>query len=1028
LTVFALPVRVTLSSGMGRTFMEFRVLGPVEVVEDSRPRQLPAGRVRALLVILLLRANKVVTVDEVVGYLWGESPPERPRAAVHTCVQRVRRALGRDLIHTTPRGYLLEIDPDSLDLTVFRRLVENASGTEDLTLRAELFGRALDLWRGLPLVDLNAESLVREVAPQLAEERLRAIEGGMDARLRLGQHEELVAELVALTAEHPLREPFWSLLMLALYNCGRQAEALEAYRVVAAKLADELGIDPGADLRRLHQAVLTADPQLIVTPPAVKAKPPVKRVPRQLPPDVRGFTGRAGDLARLDALLAEYNQDGTRPIVIAVVAGTAGVGKTALAVHWAQHVADRFPDGQLWVNLNGYGPTEPAKPEQALTILLRTLGVPSLDIPVELDAQSGIFRTLLAGKRMLLVLDNANDPDQVRPLLPGAPGCLVVVTSRDDLSGLVVREGATRIRLGLMSHQESVALLRRLLGTGRADTDASAVEDLASLCARLPLALRIAGDRADSDSGPLRAVIEELASEHRLDKFTAGNDPRATVRSVLSWSYQALPAGAASLFRRLGLVPGADWDEYAAAALADRPVQETRHLLDALTSAHLVDEHAGRYQMHDLLRDYAAEHAEADDSEAGRIAAYTRLLDYYLGTAALAADILFPFDRDRRPTVATPATPVPPLPDADRATSWLDTERANLTAVVTRAASGGWPEHAIRAATVLFRYLLNGAHHAEALRIHQHALAAAIQLADRPAQATALQNLGTVHVEVGHGTEALDHYQRALAIRREIGDRAGEASALGNLGHVYFNRAQYSEAAEFCRQVLAVRRELGDRVGQATTLGNLGTVYLKWGRYPEASECSREALKLSREVGNRSNEASRLDDLGLISLQVGDHAQAARYCQMSLVIHRETGYLSGQAHNLVSLGLIHLKWGQLGPASAYYREALAIATRIELRSIETSSLNGLGAVACAAGQPDEAMAHHQAALSLATEIGERYEQACALEGIGQVHRDAGDGASAQRYWRDALALYRELDVPEANKIRHRLSVQVTGRP
>jgi DNA-binding SARP family transcriptional activator/Tfp pilus assembly protein PilF len=983
--------------------VEFRVLGPVRVLDGDRIVPVAAGRVRALLAVLLLRANKVVTVQELTEHVW-DDPPGNPRAAIQTYVLRLRQALGDGVVHTDHRGYRIELDPEQLDLTRFRLLVDRAARATGPAERAGLLGRALALWQGQPLVDVPAEAFARTVLPGLAEERLHALEQWTAARLEIGEHGDVIAELTTLATDHPLRERFWAQLMLALYRAGRQADALEAYRTISRRLADELGIDPGAELRELHQSLLTGSAAL----PPKEPRQPDRPVPRQLPPDVRGFVGRLDALARLDAL----------PTAGAtVITGTAGVGKSALAAHWARRVADRFPDGQLWLNLRGYDPEQPMDPEQALTILLRALGVPGPEIPLGSEAKTGLYRSLLADRRVLVVLDNVGGPEQARPLLPGAPGCLTLITSRDELSGLVARDGATRVRLDLLSGDEAVALLRDLLGAERAGTTPQTLARLADLCARLPLALRIAADRLDARGGPLDAEVDELAGEQRLDTFAAGNDSYTAARSVFSWSFRALPAAAAELFRRLGLVPGQTWDAYAAAALADRPLAETRGLLDVLTSAHLVEARAGRYQMHDLLRAYAVEHARAEDGDAGCHAAQTRLFDSYLHTAATAMDVAFPYERHRRPRIAAPSTPSVPIRDLDAAMAWLDTERQNLVAIAVHVADQGWPTHTVRLAATLYRYLLTGAHHSDALTVHQRALHAATMVGDRGGEATALHNLAIVFWQTGTYDRAVDCADRALVIRRDIGDRTGEAATLNNLGTIMWQLGRYHQSAERYQEALTAFRAVGDRTGEATALNNLGIVFFRWGHHDQAFDRYEQALAIRREIDDRTGEASALNSLGLVYLRWGHFKQAADHCGQALGVAREIGARSGEADPLNSLGLVHTQWGRHEEAFAYYDQALAIGRELGDREIEATTLNGLGETSAATGQHDRALAHHRTALELSREIGARYEEARALNGLAHAHRHFGDDDTARRQWQEAAELYAELGVPESDEVR-----------
>jgi len=1026
--------------------LQFQVLGPLEVTAGGQPSPLGRGKLRPLLAVLLLHPNEPVSVDHIAERIWGTAPPASPRAAVQSLVLRLRQALGGgELIETAADGYLIRLTVDQLDLTRFdalTRAAETAAAAGELARAHTLLTEALGLWRGPALADVRSELLHSRDLPLLAERRRRAEESWVDTGLRLGRAAEVVPRLRELVGAHPLHERFWAQLMTALYRSGRPAEALDTYQTVRRLLADELGVDPGAELRRLHQAVLTGDASLTGPPPAelpaaelppaelptaepsvaepsgagpapAAAPAPARVVPQQLPPAVRAFTGRDRDLIELDALLGAGTGQAD-PVVITAIAGTAGVGKTALAAHWARRVADQFPDGQLWLNLRGYHPGRPMPSGQALTVFLRALGVPSSQIPVELDAQVGLYRSLLAGRRLLIVLDNASSPDQVRPLLPGAPGCLVLVTSRDELTGLVARDGAARLRLGLLSAADAAALLRTLLGPAAAP---ATLAELATLCARLPLALRIAADRINSSSRPVAEAVAELAAEPRLDALAAGDDPHTAARAVLSWSYQALPPAAAVLFRRLGLVPGADWDAYAAAALLGGTLADARQTLAALVSAHLVEEYRGRYRMHDLLREYAREHARAEDADADRAAVTGRLLDHYLRNAAAAVDVAIPHEKHRRPAVPPPRPPAPAFADARDALGWLDAERHNLVVTAVHAADEGRSEHIRLLESTIYRYLLTGGHHSEALLLHGRALDAAVAAADRPGEAAALNNLGNVHWQLGDYGQAADDYRGALALRRATGDRAGEAAALNNLGVIEWHLGHYEASAAYYAQALPIHHETANRVGAATTLANLARVYQRIGRVGEVLDLQQQALAIFREIGDRSSEANSLSSLGTYYRRQRQDEVALDYYQQAIAMQLELGDRIGEADSLTCIAVIFRHWGRYEEAAAHCQRALAMARELGHRTVQLTVLVTLGDVALAAGRPAEALGHHQAALGLAEEMSDRFMQARALRGLGTVRQAMGDPAAARRHWQRALELYTDLGVPQAEVVR-----------
>jgi DNA-binding SARP family transcriptional activator len=656
--------------------------------------------------MLAMRVNQVVSRSELIDGMWGDDPPASAVNSVHVYVAGLRRVLEPRRAHRAPAqvlpasgpGYLLRLGPGQVDAETLDHHLTQAQrspATGDLAAAARSLDAALGLWQGVPLSGIPGPWADIERV-RLDELRLTAIGKRIEVLLALGSHHQTVAQLAGLIREHPLWEQFRGQLMLALYRCGRQADALAEFADARRVLAGELGIEPGPGLRLLHQQILTADSALDLPMPhgasagpghpASQGAPRAAPVPRELPADVDAFTGRAGELAELDRLLEVAAQAGRHhpegagpaPVVISAVTGGAGVGKTALAVHWAHRVRDAFPDGQLYVNLRGYDPGEPMTAADALAGFLRALGVTDQDMPADVDERAARYRSILDGRRTLVMLDNAAAAEQVRPLLPGSPSCFVVVTSRDSLAGLVARHGAQRLDLDLLPPDEAATLLRALIGA-RVDADPDAAATLAQQCARLPLALRVAAEFVATRPA---LTLAQLAAEQR--SLDAGGDFRTDMRSVFSWSYRHLPADAARAFRLMGLHPGPDFDAYAARALIGGSLEKARDLLDLLACAHLIHPaQPGRYGMHDLLRAYARHLAVTQDPvtqdpvtqdsatrDAGALstradnekqAALTRLLDYYLAAAAAAMDTALPAERNRRPRVAPPNSPIPPM-------------------------------------------------------------------------------------------------------------------------------------------------------------------------------------------------------------------------------------------------------------------------------------------------------------------------------------------------------------------------------
>jgi len=787
----------------------FGVLGPVEVWADSRRFEVSAARQRGLLALLLADANEVLPVDRLVDDLWDGKPPPSARTSLQAYVYRLRRLLARaggdpDLLRWAGTGYVLDAAGDSLDRDVFRRLVAEGG---DLLARRDPAGcvrcwrSALGLWRGPAYADVPLRALEVEVR-RLETERLTVLEKCLAVEVGMGRHAESIGELEALTAAHPLHEGLWATLMRALQGAGRQADALRAYTVARDRLVEELGIEPSPELQEAHRTILRGD-RGGSAPISASARQPLA-VPAQLPADVYGFAGRSEQLARLDALLASDEQP--TAVVISAVSGTAGVGKTALAVHWAHRVRDQFPDGQLYVNLRGFDPTgQVMAPAEAVRGFLDALGVPAERIPPSLHAQTALYRSLLAGKRMLVVLDNARDAEQARPLLPGSPTALALVTSRRRLTGLVAAEGAHPLTLDLLTAGEARELLARRLGAGRIAAEPQAVKQIITVCEGLPLALTIAAARANQSGFPLAALAAELAEAGgRLDALTA-DDPVSEVRAVFSWSYTALTPGAARLFRLLGLQRGPEISAAAAASLAGLPRRQTRGLLAELTGASLVAERApGRFAFHDLLRAYAADLAHTVDPDDQCRAGVGRLLDHYLHTGHAADRLLDPHRDPIGLPVPSPAPGVTPerLADLGQALAWLAAELPVLLAAVRQSVDGGFDTHTWQLAWALDTFLDRQGHWQGNAVTWQAALEAARRFGDPAAQALAHRRLARADTRLGRYQDAHTHHLHALDLSAQTGDRVGQAHAHQNLAFLWERQGQSDRALDHAQQAL----------------------------------------------------------------------------------------------------------------------------------------------------------------------------------------------------------------------------------
>jgi DNA-binding SARP family transcriptional activator/tetratricopeptide (TPR) repeat protein len=931
--------------------MEFGILGPVEVWVDGRPADAGHARQRAVLAVLLLDLGRAVPLEALIDRVWGEDPPRSVRNIIYGYVARLKMLVcsGQDPGVSLSRGtggYLLQAAPEQVDVRRFRTLAADAAAAaRDDERAAGLLGEALALWRGPALTGLDSPWL-NGMRATLELERAGAAADLTDIRLRRGEHGALAGELVARAAESPADERLIGQLMLALYRCGRQAEALRWFEQTRLHLAGELGADPGSDLQALHQQILRADPSLAAPGPAIRA---AASVPRELPADVPAFTGRTAELAELDRLLgspvaavgpgpgqADRTQAGPArapAAVISAVSGTAGVGKTALAIHWAHRAAaaGRFPDGQLHVNLRGYDPARPVSAADALAGFLHTLGVPGPDIPSGEDQRAARYRSLLADKRILVVLDNASSVEQVRPLLPGSAACTVLVTSRDALAGLVARDGAARLELDLLPLDEAVALLTELIGEpAHADPDATA--ELARQCARLPLALRVAAERAAGRPAvPLADLVADLAGQQpRLDLLDVPGDPRTAVRAVFSWSYQQLSDGSARMFRLLGIHPGPDITVPAAASLAATAEADARRLLRDLVRAHLIAEHLpGRYAFHDLLRAYAAEQAQHIDSDTDRHEANGRILDHYLHTASRAGLLL---DPSKEPVVLAPLRPgaaVRQPANRLQALAWFDAEHQVLLAALSLAAGSGFDSHAWQLPWAMTSFLQTRGHWQEWAATQRTALAAATRLGDTAAQALSGRLLANACTRLGDHDQARGHLASSLTLYQRLGNRRGEAKVHQNLGVLANTQGSYADALGHAEQALRLYQAIGDKTSEAVTLNDVGWYHGLLGDYQQARTFCRQALTLNAEADNRWVERYIWDSLGYAEHHLGNLAEAAACYQQALSLHRESGERFLEADTLTHLGDTRHAAGELAQAREAWQQALAILDDIQ---------------------------------------------------------------------------------------------------
>jgi DNA-binding SARP family transcriptional activator/tetratricopeptide (TPR) repeat protein len=923
--------------------MQIRLLGSIDVVVRGEPRPVHGLRRKAVLAVLALHGGGVVSTGELTEAVWGDAAPLTAVNSLQSHVSYLRGVLGaKAAIVARPPGYVLPLPGDGTDVQVAERLLEQGCAEPAGAVRH--LQDALALWRGRPLADVPDLGWLSAQAQRLDLLQVRIRQALSEAMLAAGQHAQLVPELEQMAAGHPLDERVHGQLMLALYRSGRQADALAVCRRLRRALGEELGIDLGRDLRDLETAILRQDRSLNAPAPAASMGlgGPGGPVPAQLPPAVPAFTGRGAELASLDAIAAGAALAGPASpatVVISAVSGTAGVGKTALAVHWAHRVTGQFPDGQLYVNLRGFEPGGAVlDPGQALRGFLDALGVPQERVPDDLAAQTGLFRSLLAGKRVLVVLDNARDAGQVRPLLPGAPGCLAVVTSRSDLAGLVAAEGASPLALDLLSPAEASQLLARRLGEARVAREPEAVSEIITRCARLPLALSIAAARAAARPGfPLAVIAAGLRGAAALDPF-AGTDPATDVRAVFSWSRRLLSEDAARLFALLGLHPGPDISVRAAASLAAVPPGRAGTLLAELAAAHLLSEHSpGRYTAHDLLRAYAAEQAHTLPPEDARAAAH-RVFSHYLHTAHAAARLLKPERNPIDPAEAAPGTLAEELTTPDSALAWFTAEHHVLLACISQAAATGLDRFAWQLGWTVRTYLFRRGYWHEQVTIERAAADAASRDGDLHGWGTALFGLAEACERLNRLEEAESHYREVLEAFAAAGDLSGEADTCIGLAEVAEQQHRPADALQYSRRALALSRLAGDPIGEALALNSVGCDHVTLREYHQALTSCQEALALMQELGMREGEACAWSTTGDAHHGLADYEQAAICYQRALGLYRELGDRYFEADALNRLGDVRLSAGDSSAA----RRAWAQARRI-LEEIDHADADGVRA-------------------------------------------------------------------------------------
>jgi DNA-binding SARP family transcriptional activator/tetratricopeptide (TPR) repeat protein len=1022
--------------------MRFALLGPLQVTDAGEPLDIRGRMPRVVLAVLLLNANTAVSADLLVEALWGDSPPESATASLHNHLARLRRMLGLAggaRIRAVPSGYLVQVEPGELDADRFAGLSAEgrsaAQSGEWQRASADLTA-ALALWRGDRIADLADIDGQHAQLQLLLETRTQARAGRIEADLHLGRHHELVGELRALTAGQPLAEAFHGQLMLALYRADRRAEALDAFQTLRRTLVTELGIEPSPPVQVLHRRILAADPGLLAPEARAAAAPaapitpapspdrPARLVPAsspapaassapgsgprfQLPSDTRVFTGRSRELEQLLALGDEAPTGSyAGMVVISAINGMGGVGKSALAVHAAHRMRGLFPDGQLFIDLHGHtGAVEPLSATEALGRLLRSLGTPPQLIPHGVDERAAYYRHRLADTRTLIVLDNASSTAQIRPLLPGGPGCLVVVTSRSQLTGL---DDAHVIALDPLPVSEATALLHLVAGPGRVPAGHPAVDELVSLCGHLPLAVRIAAARLrHSRTLRIEDVVDDLRDEQRRLQHLADDDRSLT--AVFESSYAALPAAERTLFRCLGLIPGPDVDPHAAANLIGTDRREAERLLESLLDHNLLTQHAaGRYRFHDLVRLYARSLTQ-DDSAAREEhdAARARLLDYYRYAADAADRHLV---RNRRPAVPgaapVPAT-APQLPERAAALAWMRAERDNLIAAAEESAEVE-PARAVALTAALAALLDQDGPWSQAATLHERAAGLAQRRGDGVSEANARWALGKVLRATGDLASSEREMERARALYHGLGHRLGEANTLYELGRGRLPTGAFAAASELQERALSIYQDLGEGVGEAGSLYELGRIRYTSGDYAGSIGLYERARVLYRDHGSRPGEASTLWDLGRVRLATGDPAAADENLAWALAIFRDFDSGLGEANVLCALGRVRQVAGDHTAAAGFYERALAIFRDLGHRHGAANALWELGSLRRAAGQYQESAELLERALAAYRELGQAPGEANTMWELGRVRHATGHHRAATELLEQALVISRSV--------------------
>ncbi|HSV64889.1 MAG TPA: tetratricopeptide repeat protein [Mycobacteriales bacterium] len=1012
-----------MAAAVSAVEVRFQLLGSFQVFHGGQPVSVGGPTAQAVLVGLLQRPSVRLLPEQVVTAVWG-SPDGVSDDSLYHYITGLRKALaplGLEVESCRP-GYLLRVPAEAVDAARFEGLVTSAralrvSDPEEAVRRLRA---ALELWAGPDALGGLGLPGIRRIAAGLDGRRLDAAEDLADLELGRGRAEQVLDLLRTLAAAHPDRDRLTAALIRALHATGRTGQAQLTY-LAAEQLARRFGREPHAVVRRAQQDLLGGQP-------AEAEAGLSSMVPFQLPADTSHFTGRTVELEQILGLVPGRGGTAVAPVAC-VVDGMAGVGKTALAVHAAHRLASRFPDGSLFIDLHGFTPeTTPATPQKALDTLLRGLGVTGQQIPPDLDARAALYRSQLARRRMLIVLDNAKDEAQVRPLLPGTPGCLVLVTSRRRLAGL---DDAQHLSLDTLSPQEAAALFRAVASDG-AWHDHRTVDEIVQVCGELPLAIRIAAARLRTSRAMTpTALLASLRREHQHDLPLRGlNDGERSVAAAFAVSYHHLEPAQRHAFGLLGVHPGPSIDAYATAALLDGTLPDAQRFLDALEQVNLIVQPTqDRYRFHDLLRAYATD-AAVQDSRLDHGAALGRLLDHYSHATSVAMDTLYAYEAPYRPRISPPHTPAPDLAEPEAARRWLQEELPNLLAAAEHATVHGHLDHAahtVHLSATLARHLRTLGRYADAYNLHTHALNTARTIGDQVGELTILIALARTDRVADRHAEAAGRYHEALRIARHVDHHAGEIGALTGLGHVRLMTRANTEAHEHLAHALQLARQTGHRPGEIDARWGLGQVHRASGHYDQATGQYQQALDLAREIGHRAGEVIALTGLGHVHRQLGSYSQAIAHLQQALGIAVDTGDRSAEIYALLARGHVYRLTDRPELAIEDYHRALGIARDIGDRNGRFQAQHALGQVLRETGQATVALTHHQDALDTVRTLAQPHDEARAHNGLAHTHLTLGQPTHARAHWHAALAIYTRLNDPHATQIQAHLD-NLTPQP